>query len=353
MAQDIEARKKYAAEVGLGFEIPKEGSMNTVELEQTLEKIFKGDDRRIVPLLLGAPGVGKTSIVGQAAQKAGLSLMTLALPTCEAVDLRGIPQIVDGQTRWASPMPREGRGVLLLDELSSAAPDVQVAAHHLVWAEVGSDMSLPLGWHIVLTGNRSVDKTFYRAVSGPLRNRLCILPIDAHASQWAEWAMNNQIDHSIIGFLRWRPELLTAKEIPNDGAFPSPRSWHRCTEILNLGVPASVELEMIVGTIGEGAAVEFSAYLRTVRELPSIQTIINRPFETEVPKSPSLLYAIVSNLSQYSREKKKSIMDYVSRMPAEFGLLYIRDIRDHMDINTPDIRNWIKKHKNLFDSDNL
>jgi hypothetical protein len=326
--------------------------MNTIDLQQTLQKIFKSETRTIVPLLLGAPGVGKTSVVAQAAEKANLPLMTLALPTCEAVDLRGIPQIIDGQTKWASPMPKDGRGVLILDELSSAAPDVQVAAHHLVWAEAGSDMSLPTGWHIVLTGNRAVDKTYYRAVSGPLRNRLCILSIEAGISPWSEWAMDNRIDHSIIGFLRWRPELLTAKEIPNEGAFPSPRSWHRCTEVLNLNVSAAVELEMIVGTIGEGAATEFSAYLRTVRELPNIQTILDNPLKTEVPKSPSLLYAIVSNLSQYSRENKKSAMAYVGRMPAEFGLMYIRDIRDHIDIDVPDIRTWIGKHKNLFNTDN-
>ena len=34
----------------------------------------------------------------------------------------------------------------------------------------GSDMSLPEGWHIVLTGNRAADNTLFRATSGPLRN---------------------------------------------------------------------------------------------------------------------------------------------------------------------------------------
>ena len=102
--------------------------------------------------------MGKTAVVAQAARRAAKELNTFALPTCESVDLRGLPNIVDGATKWASPLPKDGVGVLLLDELSSAAPDVQVAAHHLVHAEPGSDMSLPEGWHLVLTGNRAATR---------------------------------------------------------------------------------------------------------------------------------------------------------------------------------------------------
>src|SRR5262249_17482149 len=117
--------------------------MNPREVVSTLTTLFKQDSRNVVIFLQGPPGVGKTGTGGQAAKLAGKNLFTFALPTCESVDLRGLPTIVDGITRWASPLPRDGQGVLLLDELSSAAPDVQVAAHHLVHAEPGSDMSLP------------------------------------------------------------------------------------------------------------------------------------------------------------------------------------------------------------------
>lgn len=328
--------------------------MNTQDLHTTLTANFAQPERKLAVMLLGAPGLGKTSIVAQAAAKAGKRLLTYALPTCEAVDLRGLPHVLDGQTRWASPMPREGAGVVLLDELSSAAPDVQAAAHHLVQAEVGSDMALPPGWHIVLTGNRAQDKTLHRAVSGPLRNRLTILNIEVNSAQWCEWAMNNGIDSTIVGFIRWRPELLTAKEIPADGAFPSPRAWHRCSDVLRLSVSSHCEQEMIAGTVGDSAAVEFGAYLRTARELPSIQAILAAPKRAEVPRSPSLLYALVTALAQHTRESQVTAMPYIKRLPAEFGLLYIRDVRDHYDITKdPDIREWIGDHKSLFQQDGI
>src|SRR5215472_12581872 len=102
------------------------------EVTATLVSLFGQDKRNIVVFLQGPPGIGKTALVGQAAQNARKELFSLALPTCESVDLRGLPRILDGATRWASPLPKNGQGVLLLDELASAAPDVQVAAHHIV-----------------------------------------------------------------------------------------------------------------------------------------------------------------------------------------------------------------------------
>lgn len=41
--------------------------------------------------------LGKTSLLAQAAASAGLPLISLSLPACDDVDLRGLPQIVDGK----------------------------------------------------------------------------------------------------------------------------------------------------------------------------------------------------------------------------------------------------------------
>lgn len=323
--------------------------MNTADLSDVLYKAFSQPERIMSFLISGMPGVGKTAIPEQVAKKVQKKLITFALPTCEEVDLRGLPSILDGKTVWNSPMPRDGQGIILLDELSSASPGVQVAAHHLLWAEAGSDMSLPAGWHIVATGNRASDKTLYRAPSAPLRNRVQLLNIEANSEQWCEWAMDAKINSSIIGFIRWRPELLVTREIPAEGAFCSPRAWDRASRVLSFSVSASVEREMLCGTLGEGATTEFCAYLRTVRELPSIEEIRKNLKKAEVPKSPSLLYALVTNLIQYTRQCKVSVMAYVARMPAEFALLWVKGVRDHYDISVDkDVREWIASHRSLF-----
>lgn len=326
--------------------------MFPTEIATTLASLFEQDTRSVVTFLQGPPGIGKTAAVGQAASKAGKVLKTFALPTCESVDLRGLPSVVKGVTQWASPLPKDGQGVLLLDEVSSAAPDVQVAAHHIVQAEPGSDMSLPPGWHLVLTGNRASDKTHYRATSAPLRNRLVILNIEPDVKQWADWAMDSSIDPKVVAFLRWRPELLIAKDIPGEGAFPSPRSWAATSNILNLQMNNAVEREMISGAIGEAATIEFHAYLRTARDLPNIESILKDPTKAPVPKNPAELYALSTSLSQYTREHGKSAMTYIKRMPKEFGLLYILDIRrgGYNVRGDEQIGKWVEANRQLFET---
>ena len=61
------------------------------EIALALSTIFKQEARSIVIFLQGPPGIGKTACVGQAVRSANKKLVTFALPTCESVDLRGLP----------------------------------------------------------------------------------------------------------------------------------------------------------------------------------------------------------------------------------------------------------------------
>ena len=328
--------------------------MKTSEVQDTLTRIFKQDTRFCSVFLRGAPGIGKGALVSAAAKAAHKTLMTLALPTCDEVDLRGMPYVAEGKTLWASPLPHKGHGVLLLDEIASASPAVQVASHHIVWDETGSDMTLAPGWHVIMTGNRAKDRTLYRAMSGPLRNRVTVIDVETDIESWSKWAIDERLDSAIIGFLRWRPNLLVTENVPDDGAFPSPRSWHKASMLLSQNFDIRVEREMLTGTIGNGAETEFSAYLRTLRDLPKIQTIMDNQEKADIPSSPSLLYALVTSLAKYTNINQKSAMKYVGRLPAEFGVLYIRDIRDNFELKTdPDVRKWIGDHKRLFQDDIL
>ena len=320
------------------------------DLLSTLTMLFKQEERNTVLMITGAPGLGKTAIVGQAAEAARKELLTFALPTCESVDLRGLPETKERHDKMGFSTSTQWTRYRVVDELASAAPDVQVAAHHLVRAEPGSDMSLPIGWHIVLTGNRAQDKTLYRAVSAPLRNRMTLVNLEPDAKQWCQWAMDNNLNSVVIAFMRFRSELLTAKEMPSEGAFPSPRAWESVSGLLSLSVHAGIERELISGTVGEGATTEFMAFLRTSRELPSIEAILANPKKADVPKSPAVLYALATALASYTRSNEIGAMEYVSRMPAEFALLYVTDVRDKYDISQdPHVRKWVSEHVKLFE----
>ena len=73
-------------------------------------------DTKLVPLLIGKTGEGKTQYVKEIAAENGLKLVILNLSACEAVDLLGIPTIVENRTIWAKPAFFDA-DLLFLDEI--------------------------------------------------------------------------------------------------------------------------------------------------------------------------------------------------------------------------------------------
>lgn len=65
-----------------------------------------------VPMFLwGPPGIGKSQIVAQVAADLNLPLIDIRAVLLDPVDLRGVPSVENGTTRWNPPnfLPSEGR----------------------------------------------------------------------------------------------------------------------------------------------------------------------------------------------------------------------------------------------------
>src|SRR5271166_6171100 len=111
----------------------------------------------------------------------------------------------------------------------------------------------------------------------------------------------------VIAFIRFRPQLLSIFD-RDANAFPSPRSWEFVSRILDCGPEASVEHEMFAGTVGTGAATEFSGFLRMFRELPNIDAVLLNPSGEPVPDSPAAQYAVASALAHRASDTN---FDYI------------------------------------------
>ena len=109
-----------------------------VKVSQAVSMIAKFIRARLVPMITGSPGIGKSNIVHQIAADYGLKVIDMRLAQCDPCDLMGFPTI-DGEKACYKPMdtfPIEGDPVpkgyngwlLFLDELNSAPPAVQAAA---------------------------------------------------------------------------------------------------------------------------------------------------------------------------------------------------------------------------------
>jgi hypothetical protein len=180
----------------------------------------------------------------------------------------------------------------------------------------------------------------------PLRNRFVHLEFEVDLQEWSEWAIQSGIRPEVIAFLRFRPELLNAFD-RDANAFPSPRSWEFLSKILDSSPPATVEHELFAGTVGNGAATEFSGFLRMFRELPNIDAILMNPHREPVPESPAAQYAVASALAQRSTDFNfDRVCTYLDRMPTEFRVLCVRDasLREPAIRHTPSYTKWAIEH---------
>lgn len=71
----------------------------------------------------GPPGIGKSSLVMQFAESVGLACVSLLGSQLAPEDLIGVPQIVDGKSRFCPPgmIARDDPYCLFLDELNACS----------------------------------------------------------------------------------------------------------------------------------------------------------------------------------------------------------------------------------------
>src|ERR1700761_2009814 len=103
---------------------------------------------RVPVLLWGAPGTGKTSAIRAMADAAGLPCETVIASIREPSDFAGLPVVVGQGVRfappaWAQRLAAAGRGLLFLDELSTAPPGVQGALLRVVLGRGGGALHPP------------------------------------------------------------------------------------------------------------------------------------------------------------------------------------------------------------------
>jgi len=324
--------------------------MKASQIASSLHVLFEA---RQPVFLWGGPGIGKSAIVRQLAISLNLPLQDVRALLLDPVDLRGLPFLgSDGRSRWATPefLPQEGEGILFLDELNAAPAMVQASCYQLVLDRKLGEYTLPDGWAIIAAGNRDSDRAVTTRMPSPLRNRFVHLEFEVDAQEWSEWAIQSGIRPEVIAFLRFRPELLSAFD-RDANAFPSPRSWEFLSGILEKQPATAIEHELFAGAVGNGAATEFSGFLRMYRDLPNIDAILLNPQREPVPENPAALYAIALALARCATDFNfDRVCAYLERMPTEFRVLCVRDafLREPAVRHTPSYTKWAIEHHSVL-----
>jgi hypothetical protein len=301
-------------------------------------------------MLWGPPGVGKSQIIAQIARDHGVPLIDIRLSQMEPTDLRGVPFRKGDMVEWSVPslLPdadRHGpRGILFLDEITSAPPTVTAAAYQLILDRRLGEYRVPAGWVIFAAGNRYGDRGVTYVMPTPLANRFTHYDIEPDLEDWVAWAHAANIDERLIAFLRFRPDLLFAFDAAQSPqAFPSPRSWeyaHRA--LVKFGDAPELLRDALQACVGQAAGVECKAFLDHMAELPNIDEILRGGSEP-VPHAIDLQYGVAAALVRRAVQARDmphakvvygNILRYAMRFPQrEMGVMLVTDM--HRSVGKP------------------
>ncbi len=278
---------------------------------------------RVPVLLWGAPGTGKTATILAMAEQMGWPCETVIASIREPSDFAGLPIVVGDGVRfappgWARRLAEAGRGLLFLDELSTAPPAVQAALLRVVLERVVGDLALPDGVSVVAAANPPEQAADGWDLSAPLANRLCHLAwevdpravADGLAGGWAApavpvlpdgWEAGLGLARSLAAaFLHVRPALACAPPTDASSAgkgWPSPRTWDMAARLLAAaeaaGTGGEARSALVRGAVGEGAGVEFLSWLAEM-DLPDPEAVLADPDSFVLPKRGDRAYAAVT-----------------------------------------------------------
>ncbi|MFF8833694.1 AAA family ATPase [Streptomyces sp. NPDC015131] len=283
-------------------------------------------------LLWGEPGIGKTAALTRLAESLGLPLTTVIASVHEPSDFSGLPVVGDdpevrgvpmAPPQWAVRLVRAGKGLLFLDELSTATPAVQAALLRVVLERRVGALRLPPGVRIVAAANPRASAADGWELSPPLANRFVHLHwvhdqdvvVRGLGGVWpraelprlAPERLPEAVDlarRAVCGFLTARPTLihrLPGTESRRGGAWPSPRSWEAALTLLAFATAAGASREVLAalirGTVGDGPGLELLAHLDRM-DLPDPETLLADPAAAVLPERGDLrqaaLEAVVS-----------------------------------------------------------
>lgn len=252
--------------------------------------------------LWGPPGIGKSALVRQFATALGLECVTMLGTQLAPEDLIGVPEVVDGRSRFAPPeaIARNEPYCLFLDELNASAPEVQKAFYSLIQDRRIGGYELPLGSVVVGAGNRATDNALARPMSSALINRLVHVHLRASADDWFVWATAHGIHRWVVDYLRQRPDHLWSEPPKTEEPFSSPRAWHMLSDMLHSYGDriASESLATVAsGVLSAGHAAAFRAYVNVVRTNYDIEAVLRGDVSwPDAPQDRDQLYFLAEAL---------------------------------------------------------
>jgi len=320
----------------------------TLSFEKTEKALIACIEAKITPLLVGPPGVGKTSIVRAVAAKTKLPCHELLASNCDAVDIAGLPFVSNGELKRAL-LPQikacvDKPGILFLDELTAVPPSVQAPLMRLLLEHVAGNERLHPDSCVIGAANRPEECPGGIELSAASINRVIkmvdFLPtLDEIRGYFDKVGdVGTRLHEEFIDFsatLAVNGDLLDMSPprpaIDAGAPFASPRAWERglrayaayCDAAgvgFNVGKDDDdIGYALLSGAVGEAKAIAFLGIRKMRKHLPSVDEILGDPVKAKLPEQKDRQIAAVGLLARVADKDLWASWIYAERLLPEIS----------------------------------
>lgn len=304
-------------------------------------------------LLIGDPGVGKTSIIRKVGAELDMEVHELLGSTLDPTDVGGLPvkhtddlgrAVVERVPLKAIRDACDKPVILFLDELASAPAAVQAAFLRLILDRVAGDMRLHPDTIVMAATNPPEQTPGGFDLTAPIMGRVAVAKFRPEEDEVIDYirALGNSEstntmevaladEASIFAAIASETPDLIQIDIPKvavQGGQPwaSPR---QCEAMLRLRAAAtqlgvdplgSAVFNLMAGCIGYNAAIVYNGVLKMITELPTAQEIAADPENAKLPAEPSKQIAALGLMPRIAKINYYAAYIYAARMKREYGL---------------------------------
>lgn len=329
-----------------------------VKISQATRMIEKLIKAKLVPFVVGSPGMGKSSIVHQIAAKHNLYVIDVRLSQCDPTDINGFPKIMGNKAGYVpmntfpiegDPIPDGYSGWLIfLDEFNAAPISVQAAAYKLILDRMSGIYRLHPNTALVCAGNLETDNAIVQPMSTAMQSRLAHLELIVDAKEFISYAQKAGFHYYVTTYLQFKPEsVYTFKADHTDNTYACPRTWEFASRILKTTDDKDPDrMQLLSGVLSEGMAREIMNWIVIHENVPTIPQIEKTPETVPVPKEISYLWALTGAIGQNCTINNVGrLITYVRRMPKDFQIVTMREAvrRSPSLMGNDQVRKWISE----------
>lgn len=278
----------------------------------------------IVPCLISAPGIGKTTSAHRIAAALGAQLRPIRLNNIPPEEVTGL-QYIDREgsrstylpPKWMpNPDGTDGPVLVFIDEITQAPDENRKAIMSALIERYLGDTRIPDNCYFMVAGNSVNDGTNVYEFDRATADRFGVILVKTDVEKWCnDYAPQKEIDLSIVTFLRLRPDLFEMSEMlaeSDNVVGASPRSWEAIDQFIKQSRKDGLREDLInagiMGKAGQEVGTAYASVREQVGQLKSVADLADMtPLERRKhrPTTLAALWTYCQGMIWYGTDEKK------------------------------------------------